>query len=202
VGLYVADAVDHGISSALITGLLRIAVNAPRSQQADAAGGTLYADLTQPDMVLRVINRMLTKEKPSDESITMTYAVINLPDNTIALANAGHPMPFHYQSATRRHELLRAHKGASLGLLEEPAFTPLTTKLAENDRIVFYTEGLLSAAGVTGEPFGEKRLQQVLDENGDKSPMELIEIITRAVQTHCGKRSPARDYTVMVVQIR
>ena len=50
------------------------------------------------------------------------------------------------------------------------------------------------------EPFGEQRLQDLILEQRDSAPQEIIDTIVREVHKHAGEYIQSDDITIMVVK--
>ncbi len=201
VAIYIADVAGHGVSAALISGLLKMAVQSVKEKNAFARGH-LHADLLQPDRVLYSLNEMLVKEIPEYEFITLIYGVLDLSSNTLRLANAGHPHPLRYSPATSRLEELKVAPGPALGFLEDQHYPTGEFALAEGDRIVFYTDGLTEAMNANGEEFGEERCMEVIRQCGNQAPGAIIAALRRAVDAHRGSEEVSDDFSMLVAEIR
>lgn len=201
VALYMADVSGHGVSAALISGLLKMAVSSVR-EKSGFARGHLHADLYQPDKVLYSLNEMLTKEIPDYEFITMMYAVINLNDNIFRIANAGHPHPIWYQQSRRHLEPWDFTHGPALGFLPDQAYKIHERAVEEGDRIIFYTDGLTEALNEQDEEFGTARLMQVVQGVAEQNPTTIIEAVRAAVDRHRAGHKVSDDFSMLVTEIR
>lgn len=201
VGLFMADVAGHGVSAALISGLLKMAISSVREQSATATS-TLYADLTNPGAVVRMLNELLVKEMPENEFITLVYAVVNLTENRVEFANAGHPWPVRFSLARKAHEVCRGRSGMAMGLQSGEAYPVNTIAVAEGDKVIFYTDGLTEAMNAEGEEFGEDRFLRIVDQFGGQTPAELIAAVREAVEAHRGPHEVSDDFSMLVAEIR
>ena len=89
VGLYVADAMGHGVPASLLTIFVKKGVRAKE------VFGQQYR-LVPPGEVLARLNRDLVEQAMADHPfITMVYALYNHREQTVSFARAGHPYPLH-----------------------------------------------------------------------------------------------------------
>lgn len=201
VGLFMADVAGHGVSAALISGLLKMAISSVRDQVARGTA-TIYADLTQPDAVVRTLNELLVKEMPESEFITLIYAVVNLTRNEMVFANAGHPWPVHYCARRHTHEVCKGISGMALGLESGQNYPVTRVAVEEGDKVLFYTDGLTEAMNGQGEEFGEERFTRIVDLVGDRPPSEIIAAVRDAVSSHRGSHEVSDDFSMLVAEIR
>ena len=201
VAMYMADVSGHGVSAALISGLLKMAVSSVK-EKGGFARGHLHADLFQPDRVLYTLNEMLVKEIPEYEFITMIYAVLDLSDNSFRIANAGHPYPIAYSLRRKELELWKFPNGPALGFMEGQDFPVKEMTVEEGDRLIFYTDGLTEAMNEAAEEFGDERLLALLREHGAETPTAIIDAVRAAVDLHRNGEAVSDDFSMLVTEIR
>lgn len=196
VGLYMADVAGHGVSAALISGLLKMAVTSLRERAAEGEPETAL-----PGRVLARLNDLLLREIPDCEFITMVYAVLDLRSNTVTVASAGHPPPFIIH---RLHGTALAWKlpnGAALGLLPDQAYQAIRQDLGPGDSLVFYTDGLIEAMSEDGEEFGEERALEVVARHAAAAPGDLLQALRDAVDQHRAGAAVSDDFSLLVCSL-
>ncbi len=201
VAMYIADVSGHGVSAALISGLLKMAVSSVK-EKGGFAHGHLHADLYEPDRVLYALNEMLVKEIPEFEFITMIYAVLDLSSDTFRLANAGHPYPIRYSLRRKELDLWKLPSGPALGFLENQEYPVREMSMEEGDRVIFYTDGLTEAMNTQSEEFTEERLLEIVRQHGEESPMAIIDAVRQAVDVHRDGERVSDDFSMLIAEIR
>ncbi|MFH0954093.1 MAG: PP2C family protein-serine/threonine phosphatase [Verrucomicrobiota bacterium] len=201
VGMYVADVAGHGVSAALISGLLKMAVVSVREHHA-AGGGELLARMNQPELVLATLNDMIIKEIPDYEFITMIYAVLDIARYTMTIACAGHPPPVVYNPRTAQAERWEVANGIALGLVPGSAYECVQRQVVPGEKIVLYTDGLTEAMNKENEEFGEQRLLELLKTSGPLSPTEIVAAMKQALEQHRKGCGISDDFSVLVAEIR
>ena len=73
-------------------------------------------------------------------------------------------------------------------------------ELVPGDQIVFYTDGVTEAENSIGEPFGLRRLDQVLA-NCAVGAGDMLKEVLRELETFTAGRPAADDRTVLVAKI-
>jgi serine phosphatase RsbU (regulator of sigma subunit) len=118
------------------------------------AARTLTDIYDDPAEILSGLNRRLSGRLHNG---FVTCLILRLdPDGTCSIANAGHLSPFlNASELTLPPEL-------PLGLVPSASYETTTLLLATDDRLTFYTDGLLEARTPTGELYGFDRVQTLL----------------------------------------
>ena len=88
-GIYIADAVGHGLAASLLTMFIKRAIVPKR----EADHGHTVLD---PAEVLTVLNDVLAEQSlPNCQFVTACYAVLDHRTLTLRYARGGHPAPLH-----------------------------------------------------------------------------------------------------------
>ncbi|GAB3663211.1 hypothetical protein GCM10027589_26700 [Actinocorallia lasiicapitis] len=132
IALVVGDVMGHGMSSAAIMGQLRTAVQ------------TLAALDLPPDQVLRQLDG-LAQGMGDAYLATCLYVVYDPVARRLTFANAGH-LPPVLMRADGDAELLQVPQGVPIGV-GGVAFEPLEVSVADGDRLVLCTDGLVEVRG-------------------------------------------------------
>lgn len=195
IGFYMADVAGHGVSAALISGLLKMAVTSIRDPSAPAP------DTLHPERVLGRLNDLLRRDLPDCEFITLLYAVLDLRTNEVRLASAGHPPPFIVRRNARDAEVWPVENGLALGLLSGQSYPVATRTLGAGECLLFYTDGLIEAMNTNGEEFGEERSLEVVRRNAAAPPADLLDAIRRAVDSHRAGAAISDDFSLLLCSV-
>jgi phosphoserine phosphatase RsbU/P len=151
-GIFLCDVMGHGVRAALVTALICTMVEKV-SGVADNPGDflrrmneLLHPILRQEDMLLYA---------------TACYAVFDARTGRLQVANAGHPVPLHFQGSEKTVRWLlddESTRGPALAIAQGADFQTLELQLMPGDSVVMYTDGLYEVEGASGEEFGEHRL--------------------------------------------
>jgi len=137
IGLYVADAMGHGVPASLLTIFLKKGIRAKE------IFGQQYR-LVPPSEVLQRLNRDLIDQELSENPfITMIYGLFNWREGKLQFARAGHPHPLHLP-ANGDPEVWQVN-GSLLGVFETE-FAIQTRQLQPGDKVLFYTDGTDTAS--------------------------------------------------------
>ncbi len=150
-GFLVADVSGHGVPAALIASMIKVAVHSV----ADCAH--------DPAEVLRRLNQSLSPQLRG-QFVTAAYLWIDTDTRTARYSAAGHPPLLYWRGATRKLESVQSN-GLLFGVLPDGEYPVCELKLVEGDRLLLYTDGLTEAEDVSGDAFGDARLERVFAEH-------------------------------------
>jgi serine phosphatase RsbU (regulator of sigma subunit) len=185
--LLIADASGHSIPAAMVAIMARTAF-------ATAARAT-----TRPSAVLAAMNRYL-HGLTGEHFVTAFCAVLNRESLALTCANAGHPFPFRYHHAAGRCEALAA-RGLMLGVLPESEYEEHGVQLAADDRLLFFTDGVLDCLAENKEPFGAERIEQFLLEHRDQSAGSLARCLADRLAAFRGQTPAYDDITILAAEV-
>lgn len=165
LGILVADVTGHGVPAALIASMLKVALSGQISRAAD------------PAAVLTGLNQALCG-KFEDHFVTAAYLFIDLEEQILRYAGAGHPPLFfieciHGEVSAKVSEI--EHNGLCLGIFPEAIYAATEWLYRPGDACLLYTDGLLEAADRSHEEFGKARCKQFLRTHAADPPSILTE---------------------------
>jgi serine phosphatase RsbU (regulator of sigma subunit) len=187
LGILIADVSGHGVSSALITAMLK-------SSFAHAATGCL-----SPSKVLSIINKEFTHIMRTDHYITAFYSIFDTANLAARFANAGHPRQLVLRQ-DGRIEFIGAN-GFFLGMFDNTDYEENSIKLEAGDRMVFYTDGIIECPDTQGQFFGKENLVRVI-ENHQHEDIESLSksIIVELIAYMADYRFPD-DITLLIAEL-
>jgi serine phosphatase RsbU (regulator of sigma subunit)/predicted ester cyclase len=157
LGLVVGDATGKGVSAALM-------MASARSMLRAVAQGTEHS----PGGVLGRVNDALATDIPPNMFITCFYAILEPESGRLLYANAGHDLPYVWQSGEA--EELRA-RGMPLGLMPGMSYEQKEIELDVGEGVFFYSDGLVEAHDPKGEMFGFPRLRALIAEHAEEGSL-------------------------------
>lgn len=173
VAFLICDVMGHGVRSALIVAMLRGLLEKQRAQAHD------------PGIFLQGLNDGLTailERAKATMFATAFFGVLDFADGSFKYACAGHPGPIIAGTGgIRQLAATRNEKGPGLGLIRGAVFPCNSISVAEIDRMVMFTDGVLEAENENGEPFFEMRLMEIIAQRNDASLDELLDGILSSV---------------------
>ncbi|MCC7203902.1 MAG: serine/threonine-protein phosphatase [Phycisphaeraceae bacterium] len=129
VGLFLGDAVGHGVPAAMMTVFLLEALRSATSLSE-----------ASPNQVLSWINlQMIRQQTGKVRTATAVYGILDAEKRTLNIARAGHPAPLILR-ADGQTELLEP-QGSLLGVFHETSFEEQTVQFGPGDRLLIYSDG-------------------------------------------------------------
>ncbi|WP_141732664.1 SpoIIE family protein phosphatase [Oligoflexus tunisiensis] len=165
--VYVGDVTGHGLSSALLTGVVYGAIYSTEQLFHDQE--KLFASYTQSQRLMLLASAANSMILKADARLSMTMFFISIEISTgkTCFLNAGHRLPFLYQA--KQGQLSRIKGGGDiLGFSPDPRFDVYEFDMQPGDTIVLYTDGLLENKDRKGQVIKEKVVRQmIVDRKGD-----------------------------------
>jgi phosphoserine phosphatase RsbU/P len=192
-GLLICDVMGHGVRSALIVAMLRGLLEKQRAQAAE------------PGLFLQGLNEGLAailERAGTTMFATAFFGVMDLAAGNFKYACAGHPGPIIagrggvYQIACDR-----AEKGPGLGLIRSASYPTHEIELAEIDRIVLFTDGVLEAENPSGEAYFENRLMEIIGKKSVDSMDALLDGILASVLAFSERQHFDDDVCLLGIQV-
>jgi serine phosphatase RsbU (regulator of sigma subunit) len=179
----IADATGHGVPSALITASARSCF----SVLAKLAREQAFFRLS-PGEMMSYTNRVVFDAATTKIMMTFFIGVIDLEENTITYANAGHNPPWLYRNNGERYVLKSLMpKGNRLGETEEgDTYEETTVPMGPGDILFLYTDGLMENKNEAVEQYGKKRVREVVEGALPKGPAGVIEALKVAYRAFNG----------------
>ena len=188
VGLYVADAMGHGVPASLLTIFIKKGVRAKE------VFGRQYR-LVPPGEVLQRLNQELVEQALYDQPfITMAYVLFDHRERRLQFARAGHPYPLY---VPRQGDLqLWEVEGSLLGIFDT-LFPANTSQLQPGDKVLLYSDGIDEARQEACSP-GTPSLLACAARNRD---LPIQEFVPRLAQELFGQESQPDDLTLLGLEV-
>lgn len=150
-GFYCADVSGHGVSSALITVLVKSLVGKYREHHAERHEPMLL----QPELVLTQLNKELF-QAGLGKHLTMLYGVLDRKANSLCYASGGqYPPALLFTPGTRA---TLETSGVAVGLFPAAKFHHVVLPLPDSFRLVVFSDGALETLSQTN---AEERLEHL-----------------------------------------
>jgi serine phosphatase RsbU (regulator of sigma subunit) len=189
LGLLVADATGHGVSSAMLSAMFKMTLSKYSS-----------FDLN-PGSVFNKLNQDFCQVLQTGDFFTAFYGIIDLHTNKFMYSNAGHPLPLLYNYSSGDIINLDS-EGFILGAMHK-GITYETKEFRFNDhyRMLIYTDCLFEEVNNTQKPFGLNRVRNSIARYAQESPDKYLDNIVRDLKKFTGKSIFSDDLTLLVIDI-
>ncbi len=190
VGMYVADAVGHGVAAGLLTMFIKQAI-VPKQ-----VGNKTYRILS-PDEVLHNLNQSMTMHNlPNCQYVTICYCVVNFRTLKVQIARAAHPAPVLLQP-DGTIEAVECDAGCVIGVFPEQQYKTAEFDLQPGQRLLIYSDGLEEAFG-RGEA-QRNRWLRILKKNAGKDVHSIFRKLQQVIDRTSGSLHPEDDITAIGV---
>ena len=184
--LVIADASGHGVSAAMLSVLFK-----HRLAFADSLGRPLG-----PSEALKRVNRaLLTGPTTPGMFVTCIYCLLDIEQRTAVIASAGHSPALRVGRYGGTESI--EHTGPALGLYRDAVFAECEMELAEQDRLLFYTDGIFDIGGE--EKPSMASIASTLVRHGDEQHV-LDELFIELSHGH--EREDRDDVTMLLLEGR
>ncbi|HKV58839.1 MAG TPA: GAF domain-containing SpoIIE family protein phosphatase [Ktedonobacteraceae bacterium] len=184
LGIVIGDVTGKGIPAALLMATVHTMLR------------TAVQGMISPGEVLARVNELLVAEIPEGMFVTCFFALLDPESGHLHYANAGHEPPYH-QHGGNAAELWAT--GMPLGMLPGTRYEEYEITLSPGDSLLFYSDGLVEAHNPAKDMFGFPRLQKVLTEQTNGTP--LIDVLLSELQRFTGEEwEQEDDVTLLTLQ--
>lgn len=187
VGFFIGDVSGKGIP-----GAINMAFTTSLLEHLGRAG-------LPPEECLGAVNRALCARDESNIFVTVFFGVLGL-DGTVDYGNAGHHPPtlFHGPSGTWTPKI---ESGLALGIYPEAVFGTGSITLAQEERLLLYTDGLTEAMNDQREEYGDERLAQIIASYlATQSLCDQLKVLHEDVETFRAGALPNDDLTIFILR--
>lgn len=187
-GILMADVSGHGLPSALITALVKVAF------RTKVRWGVSVVEVAED-----VNQELYPILSDLDYYVTAFFGILNLEDGSFRYTNCGHHPGLLLQAGTASPREMDS-RGRFLGAFDELAATEGSTVLAPGDSFFLFTDGIIESRNFLDEEFGQQRLLACLEEAharredlaGPGRSRRLVETVRKDL-TNFTMGAPARD---------
>lgn len=192
-GLGIFDVSGHGISSGLLTMLVKNIIQ--QEFYKNAAHGL--------DETMYEINNRVIEAKGSVENY-LTGILARITDNSMEFVDAGHPLPVVYTKATDCVELFIEspdERYGVIGLKDFPTkYQVERFDFARGDEMVFYSDGIVDALSAEGKEFGRERFLECVKRYVTLKAKDQVNFISEEVRLFQGACPQKDDITLIIIK--
>ena len=193
-GLGIFDVSGHGISSGLVTMLVK---------------NIIYQEFFngKNDRLKTVIDRInvhYLKEKGNIENY-LTGILCRIEEDRVDFVNAGHAMPIFYSAENNIADFVKNESEQSsfgaIGLLDMPNnFISHSIKMSKGDELILFTDGVTDAENKNSESFGKERLIKSIARNAERPLSTQINCILSDISNFAFDVPQKDDITMIILK--
>jgi phosphoserine phosphatase RsbU/P len=188
LGILVADVSGHGIPAALISSMIKVAMQSV----------AVHAD--DPAQVLGGLNRILSSEARG-QFASAAYVWIDTKNRNALYSAAGHPPLLCWRNTRGEVQRIESN-GLLFGVEPDSEYPVCSVPLEPSDRFLLYTDGVTETENAAGEAFGDRQLERIVGNNRLQPASE----VSRQVLSELQRWRPAAvnqqdDITLIVVDV-
>ena len=185
LGILVADISGYGVNSAMLSGMVK------------SLASSLSAAVLEPGELMAGLDVQLENYFPDGYFCTGLYLIADETTGLLRYAGVGHPPAVIVGPEGIR--TLDSNPGL-LGVGMVDGTSGGVDRLQPGESLLIYTDGLPDAATPAEEMFGQARIEQLMSENKDKTPDEILSAIEKVVAAHVHPGSAADDINLVLIQ--
>jgi len=188
LAIFVGDATGHGISAALMTMMVHIAID------------SLTPNLST-DKSMRKLNRLIASRHTGRSVSSVLFRIA--PNGLLKVTHAGHPsiiiLPVDFTGYVMFEEA-----GCALGsFIEEPVkYVEESYQLKPGDKVVAYTDGLIEWRNKSKETYDIARLLNFIKKNRALDCDALIKEMYDDVESFANYQNINDDLTILVAEYK
>jgi len=191
LGIIVGDVVGKGTSGAIhmskIQGFLK----------------SLQIEKRPSEDMFEKLNTLIRKNFDSDFFFTALYGIFDKSKKTLTVYRLGHNGLIYYNASAGKVEIIEPG-GMAFGITDTELFRQelqlATISYHPGDVMVFLTDGFIEAMDERQQPFGEKRLCELIEKHHDRSPSDILCYLEEGVKIY-SKGRHHDDATGVIVRI-
>lgn len=186
-GILIADVADKGMAAALYMALSRTLIRTFAFQHD-----------RRPNLALQAANERILLDTHNDQFVTVFYGILDPQQGTLLYSNAGHNPPYLFTAGGRLQKL--GGTGIPLGIMPDAGWKQAAVKVNPGDFLLLYTDGVTEAQNRRLEAFGETRLLAVLQQNREKTAVQLQDALLQAISDFTGTAPKFDDVAIVALK--
>ncbi len=157
-------------------------------------------DRPGPGETLTSINRILHERQLEEYYCTLCYAVFDLRQHTVTLANSGLPYPIRCAADGSSSEQIEL-PGVPLGSFASTTYDEIVVPANAGDVFVLCSDGIFETWNEAGDELGAAAVAEIAREHRDKPAAEIVARIFETMSAFRGNAEQTDDQTAVVIRI-
>ena len=158
--------------------------------------------------LVRAMNQQFSDVAKQGGFATALVGTFFSPRRSLAVCNAGHPLPLVYRAARSEWSMLERPTNSSatvvdipLGILKETKYQMTETQLDPGDLVLGFSDALTESCDRTGQLLGGDGILKIVRQLNATSPDALIPQLLEAVLRQAPENLSHDDLTVVLLQV-
>jgi sigma-B regulation protein RsbU (phosphoserine phosphatase) len=153
-----------------------------------------------PHEVVARVNAELCVDNAHGMFVTLFLGVLDPASGALAFCNAGHNPPYLVNRAGGVVPI-QGPRGKPLGIRPTFAYQTGELRLAPEERLFLFTDGITEAMDAAGELFGEERLEAALRSHSGAPAEAMVREVVGAVRAFAGTAPQADDIAALALRL-
>ena len=197
MGLLIFDVMGHGLAATELKAKTKASWGELKELDLEKKSPSL---LLSPSSTITQLNRILWDECQRLASfVTMFYAVLDLSNNILIYASAGHEPPILFGKEEYK-QLIEAD--LLLGFDKNKTYGEAAIEIHHGDVLVMFTDGVVESLNPKEEEFSRKNLTRVVEKNKNKTASEIVLQILIALKDFTRGEPLADEFTLAIAKMR
>ncbi len=154
-----------------------------------------------PTEWLKAVNRRLSRDLKSGMAVTALVLIVDLAAGEVTAVSAGHrPIIMWRQGKTATINPNGIALGLDIGPVFDKTIEEKRIPMQKNDRLVIYTDGVISAQNDKGESYGDARLMESVRRQGAMNSAAFVNFVAGGVDQFLSGIEQNDDITVSTLK--
>ena len=149
------------------------------------------------DEVYNKVNQMLCEGNNSNHFVTSWFGILDIRNGKLEFVNAGHNPPLLYSKEKNTFEYLKTKPNLILAAMDDTKYMKHEINLEIGDKLFLYTDGVTEAQNENDELYGEKRLQDYLNNHIEQDVENTIKGVKDDIDNFAQKAKQFDDITML-----
>ncbi len=198
IGFYAADAAGHGVRAALMAATIMHIIDRDYFY---SRVSTPIPGHFAPDILATDLNKRFCSSSPDSWSyFTMICGVFDPSSNVLTYCLAGHPCPLLLNASGLALRL--GQGGFPVGMLDTFDYRTERVAFLPENRLIVHSDGITDAISPSGEAFGDKRFQTLMQNYTRQDAESLSCFLNKELRRWTEKGSLDDDISLLIFNYR
>ena len=149
------------------------------------------------DEIFNKVNQMLCEGNTSNHFVTSWFGILDIRNGKLEFVNAGHNPPLLYSKEKNTFEYLKTKPNLILAAMDDTKYMKHEINLEIGDKLFLYTDGVTESTNEKDELYGEKRLQDYLNNHIEQDVENTIKGVKDNIDNFVGNAKQFDDITML-----